>query len=71
MAAERPGVCALTRFLKLREPTLYAAYFDVYFFRHVETDSPTYSWMNSQFFVLRVNGSAIPHFTFTMYEITN
>ncbi|KAM5537753.1 hypothetical protein V8D89_008521 [Ganoderma adspersum] len=40
-------------------------------YAHAETDSPTYSWMNSQFFILRVNGSAIPHFTFTMYEISD
>ncbi|PIL36388.1 hypothetical protein GSI_00076 [Ganoderma sinense ZZ0214-1] len=40
-------------------------------YAHVETDSPTYAWMNDQFFLLRVNSSALPRLTFTMYQETS
>ena len=38
--------------------------------RHVETDSPTYSWMNSKFFVVQADTSNLPVVSFTMYQDT-
>ena len=38
--------------------------------RHVETDSPTYSWMNGKFFIMHVDSSNLPVLTFAMYEET-
>ena len=37
---------------------------------HVETDSPTYSWMNSKFFIVQVDTSNLPAVSFTMYDDT-
>ncbi|KAM5530163.1 hypothetical protein V8D89_016165 [Ganoderma adspersum] len=42
----------------------------VWLSRHVETDSPTYSWMNGKFFITHVDSSNLPVMTFTMYEET-
>ncbi|KAM5537749.1 hypothetical protein V8D89_008517 [Ganoderma adspersum] len=38
-------------------------------YAHAETDSPTYSWMNGRFFIVRVNSTASPRLTFNMYEL--
>ena len=39
--------------------------------RHVETDSPTYSWMNGKFLILRGDDSVRTALSFTIYEETS
>ncbi|KAI1792611.1 hypothetical protein LXA43DRAFT_1093569 [Ganoderma leucocontextum] len=40
-------------------------------YAHVETDSPTYSWMNSNFFITRLDASDPTTPTFTIYGVSN
>ncbi|EJF58022.1 hypothetical protein BD309DRAFT_867422 [Dichomitus squalens] len=45
---------------------------DTYCYVHVETDSPTYSWMNRNFFIMKIVATADPLLhVFTMYGISN
>ena len=43
----------------------------VWLFRRVETDSPTYSWMNGKFFIAKIDSSNLPVVSFTIYEETS
>ncbi|PIL36404.1 hypothetical protein GSI_00092 [Ganoderma sinense ZZ0214-1] len=40
-------------------------------YAHVETDSPTYSWMNGKFFIVQVDSVSSTVRNFTMYEETS
>ncbi len=40
-------------------------------FRHIETDSPTYSWMNSNFFITRLTATDPTQPVFTIYGVVN
>ncbi|PIL23494.1 hypothetical protein GSI_14805 [Ganoderma sinense ZZ0214-1] len=40
-------------------------------YAHVETDSPTYSWMNSNFFIIARNATDPTHPVFTIFGISN
>ncbi|PIL36399.1 hypothetical protein GSI_00087 [Ganoderma sinense ZZ0214-1] len=40
-------------------------------YAHVETDSPTYSWMNSNFFITKLSATNPTQPTFTIYGVAN
>lgn len=39
--------------------------------RHIETDSPTYSWMNSNFFIITRNATDSTEPVFTVFGMLN
>ena len=39
--------------------------------RHVETDSPTYSWLNSNFFITKLAATDPTQPLFTIYGVAN